>query len=183
MVEGELQNIKTYVRIHCPIGWSGFGKEGHQITRMYNDNEDEDSFNGDMQLGASDIRDNIMQYLSQPKQNIKQRLLFYCHFQKYSLLQGLNLVAFFNIHFFVNMYLLQYYCYCYLFNVKIENIFLAESFTQLTVFYFVLYIVSRKEQFSLKLINNFFICFANIPLLFEFVLINCGCSFPRFLEK
>ena len=26
--------------------------------------EDEDSFNGDVQLGASDIRDNIMQYLS-----------------------------------------------------------------------------------------------------------------------
>ena len=29
MVEGELMNINTYVRIHCPIGWYGFGKEGH----------------------------------------------------------------------------------------------------------------------------------------------------------
>ena len=34
------------------------------IDPVEDDDEDEDSFNGDMQLGASDIRDNIMQYLS-----------------------------------------------------------------------------------------------------------------------
>lgn len=34
------------------------------IDPVEDDHEDEDSFNGDMQLGASDIRDNIIQYLS-----------------------------------------------------------------------------------------------------------------------
>ena len=34
------------------------------IDPVDDDDEDEDSFNGGVQLGASDIRDNIMQYLS-----------------------------------------------------------------------------------------------------------------------
>lgn len=34
------------------------------IDPVEDDHEDEDSFNGDMQLGASEIRDNIIQYLS-----------------------------------------------------------------------------------------------------------------------
>ena len=38
--------------------------EPSTIDPVEDDDEDEDSFNGDMQLGASDIRDNIMQYLS-----------------------------------------------------------------------------------------------------------------------
>lgn len=41
------------------------------IDPVEDDHGDEDSSNGDMQRGASEIRDNIIQYLSYPKQKWK----------------------------------------------------------------------------------------------------------------
>lgn len=84
--------------------------------------EDEDSFNGDMQLGASDIRDNIIQYLSLPK--TKMEVLFYCYFQKYTFLLGISRAKNLLCFPLLCKYVFVKNCYCYLSNVKIETIFL-----------------------------------------------------------
>lgn len=92
------------------------------IDPVEDDHEDEDSFNGDMQLGASDIRDNIIQYLSLPK--TKMEVLFYCYFQKYTFLLGISRAKNLLCFPLLCKYVFVKNCYCYLSNVKIETIFL-----------------------------------------------------------
>lgn len=88
------------------------------IDPVEDDDEDEDSFHGDMQLGASDIRDNIMIIYHSANKTLNRDYLFIVTFKSMASCKAKTLLPFYNIHSFVYMYLLQYYCYCYLFNVK-----------------------------------------------------------------
>ena len=51
------------------------------IDPVEDDNEDEDSFNGDMQLGASDIRDNIINIYHSPNKTLNRDYLFIVTFK------------------------------------------------------------------------------------------------------